>query len=395
MLPLDRLPCNNFNFAQLRQRCIKFYLDDIPLRVFSDIVSRNGLSTCLVSLRLGSPFYRLPTNISHLKQLLVRCKQLETLQLQDWGQGTSFSFACNERMPAMRDLALKSYDWNHGSDEVARHWDFSRLQSLRLTSVPILNFFNSVSMLDLSGLRRLQIDDYSPHLLNQRQEATRLLHTFVKHHARQLEVLDIKCCIKLFPLDAILRHKKSLRRLCLRDYTGFWEDNQICPTLSLADLTLLAGQLQSVRSLELDMDLSFYKNRALFRALNQFPFLQELTLHVQTSVRVYAKVQPRIDVDFESAMKTFRALTQFREQNKPDFPLKRITINVGGWKRIMIRRLSAEWRGLNQRGIFAERCFVHERDSTILGGYITREEVCFDGSSGKLGKSSRGVTTSI
>ena len=53
-------------------------------------------------------------------------------------------------------------------------------------------------------------------------------------------------------------------------------------------------------------------------------------------------------------------------------PWKRITINVGGWKSVMVRRVAGAWRERNRRGVYAERCFVLERDDD--DGTVTLRE---------------------
>ena len=48
------------------------------------------------------------------------------------------------RMPALEELALRSYDWDHDARETAARWDFSRLRALRLVDVPAVPFLEAV-----------------------------------------------------------------------------------------------------------------------------------------------------------------------------------------------------------------------------------------------------------
>ncbi|KAF4589144.1 F-box domain-containing protein [Ophiocordyceps camponoti-floridani] len=59
-------------------------------------------------------------------------------------------------------------------------------------------------------------------------------------------------------------------------------------------------------------------------------------------------------------------------------PWQRITINVGGWRRSMIRRTGYAWKRHNERGVYAERCFWLEADGRG-GGYTVGEEEALRG----------------
>lgn len=55
-------------------------------------------------------------------------------------------------------------------------------------------------------------------------------------------------------------------------------------------------------------------------------------------------------------------------------PWRSVTVNVGGWKQVMVRRLSEAWKRQNENGVFAERCFVLERNAGT-GELSVREEM--------------------
>jgi hypothetical protein len=228
-------------------------------------------------------------------------------------------------------------------------------------------------------------------------EATQRLYSLVKHHIRALHSLQITCHTPLFPIDAIMRHAPSLRVLRFRDHVGFTEEDRPCPTLAVQDLTTLARGLTHVHTLELDMDIIHppHTDPAQFlQALSRFPSLHTLTLNVQTVIQPDTPVddethtyqqqnndntydndnqhQERPDHDRDAALRTFWFLTQQKPPGAA--PWRCIVINVGGWSRVMVRRLSAAWRERNARGIFAERCFVFERSDNGSGDMAFREE---------------------
>lgn len=365
------------DLGQMHSSRTKLYVENLPLREFGGQLANDYLRaippSLLVSLKLASSAPHLTTKLISLKKLLLRSSRLETFHYEDRGQGTSFEFGGVERLPAFADLVLQSYNWDHSTEVVRRHWDFSRIRSLELVSVPIFNFFSSVFFPDFSDLRTLRVDDFSAHLPDRRLDATRGLYSLVKSHIRALEELDISCHTKRFALDAVLQHRETLRVLRLRDHVGFGEEDRRCPTLGAADLAYLGRQLPHVHTLELDMDARMCDTPAFLRAISRFRSLHTLTLHVQTLIRSFEAVRLDTDQDYDAAMQTFRFLTQLRDQTNAELPWASITINVGGWRRVMVRRLSAAWKELNAKNIFAERCFVLERSPRAR--YSVREEM--------------------
>lgn len=287
-------------------------------------------------------------------------------------------------MPAFKDLVLKSYDWNHTREEVAKHWDFSRIESLRLDSVPTFNFLASVDLRSFSELKSLYCEDFSAHLLaDRRQEATRGLYVLVKQHIRALRALSIVCHTSLFPLDALEAHASTLEELRFRDHIGFGEDDRRCPTLWPTDLAGIGRNMPHVHTLELDMDIAFCDPPEFLRAICTFKKLHSLTLHVQTVLHPLEVVHPGVDRDRDAALRTFDFLQSCKEaqaawsQEVPQ-PWRRIVINVGGWRRVMVRRYSTAWRHQNENGVFAERCFVLERGTSNGGRMTFREEMAVE-----------------
>ena len=360
---------------------VDLHVENLPLHEFEvdagDSYMRAIPAALLVSLELTRPAPPLTTKLAALQRLLSQSRRLQTLHYEDRGQGTSFTFQGEERLPPVTNLLLGSYNWDHSADDVRRHWDFSRLRSLRLISVPAFNFLSSIDPDQLAGLHTLQIEDWSAHLPDRRREATRALYLLVKHHIQRLEELDVVCHITQFPLDAILHQRQTLQILRFRDHVGFWDEYRPCPTLPSEGLASLALQLPHVHTLEVDMDISMCQSSDFLNALCLFRSLRSLTIHTQTAISYDDDAPPGLDRDYEAATKTFKVLVNSRQQNGLDVvPWKRITINVGGWRRVMVRRVSAEWRRKNDKGVFAERCFVLERSSK--GQFGVREEMCVE-----------------
>ncbi|PNY28534.1 Uncharacterized protein TCAP_01546 [Tolypocladium capitatum] len=370
-LPSDMLDC-----SQMRRNDTRICIENLPLggvqHDFDESYFNAALTRHLVSLKLSNSNPPLTTRPDSLKRLIMQSPRLQTLHYQDLGIGTSFKFQGEERVPPITDLALRSYNWEHSPEEVAKHWDFSRIRSLKLVNMPVSNFFNSVYLPDFALLRTLKVEDYGGHLQDMRPSATRRLYDLIKHHINGLEALDITCHTQIFGLDAIRKHRTSLRTLRFRDHVGFEEDSRRCPTLGLEDMAILGAQLTFVHTLELDMDVVPCKLRDFLEAVCSFPSLDTLTLHVQTRLRANDRVDPRTDRDYDSALETFNSLVRLREQQRPERPWRRITINVGGWRRVMVRRLGYGWKKQNAQGIFAERCFVLERNGH--GRHGVREE---------------------
>ncbi|KUI72692.1 hypothetical protein VM1G_08109 [Cytospora mali] len=375
------MPADVLNAEQARYHNTRLYVEELPLRDFEgelrDIYIRAIPVDLLVSLKTAFPTPPLVTRLNSLKHLLIAARHLEVLRFEDRGQGTQFDFAPHERLPAFRELSLQSYDWRHTAQEVSEHWDFSRIASLELISVPMYSFLSSVDFHDLAGLRTLHCEDFSAHHHpDSRGEATRGLHTLIKTHIRALEALQVTVHVQDFPITAVLAHGATLTTLRLRDHTGFDEEDRVCPTLSTAQVSLLALHLPRLRVLELDMDAAETDARAFLRAVCGFQSLHTLTLHVQTVLRPFHGAGVYLggpDRDFEAALWTFRFLMRNKALGSGRW--QSITINVGGWKRVLVRRLSAAWRSLNEKGIFAERCFVMDLAGGPAGGrmYIREE----------------------
>ena len=358
----------------------ELHVENLPLQDFNgtlhDAYTQAIPGRLLASLKAAPPSPALTARTGSLKRLVLHSPRLQSLHYEDRGQGTSFTFSHGERVPAISSLRLRSYNWNHTREEVRRHWDFSYLQSLELISMPTFNFLRSVSFDDFIDLHTLRVEDYSAHLPDMREEATGGLYLLIKNHIRALEVLDVTCHTQIFPVDAIVRHSHSLQVLRFRDHIGFCEDDRRCPTLWPNDISLLAQHMRHVHTLEVDMDVRLCDPAEFLRAVCQFPALHTLTINVQTLIRAFEAIPRGIDRDYNATMQTFNFLVQFKRQTTPKLSWKRITVNIGGWKPIMVRRLGSAWQEHNANGLFAERCFILEQD--FRGILTVHEEVALE-----------------
>ncbi|KAI1823648.1 F-box domain-containing protein [Xylaria intraflava] len=353
-------------------RYVKLYVEDLPLQGFRCKQYNPYLSAIpaeiLVSLRMATPTPPLTARLENLKTLLLSSPRLETLRYEDRGQGTQFSFSRDERLPPIKELSLRSYDWNHDSDVVRQHWDFSEIRRLEMVDVPLNQFLNSVSFTDFQHLETLCLDDFSMHLPDRRQDATRSQYILIKQ-IRALVDLRITCHIQSFPVDGILQHAKSLRNLCFRDYVGFSDEHSRCPTMDIGDLDTMARQLINLHTLELDMDEQLVETNPFLRILCNFRQLHTLTLHTQTILDPFKHTDTSVDPDRARVTQMISLLVK----GKQGASFRNIIINVGGWKLIMVRRLSSQWRRQNSRGVYAERCFAMEKGED--GSVAVREEL--------------------
>ncbi|KAH8878892.1 hypothetical protein GQ53DRAFT_834608 [Thozetella sp. PMI_491] len=346
---------------QPRFKDTKLYVEALPLPSFDD-PKLNAYTTAiparlLRSLKLASPTPPLTTKLHSLKQLLLQSRDLETLHYEDRGQGTRFSFQGRERLPPLKELSLKCYDWTHSKEAVKTHWDFSQIRSLDLIHVPIFNVLSSLHLPDLVGLQHFHGEDFSAHHPDRRVEATRLMWELIRFHVHALKSLHITCYTRMFPVEALLLHSATLEHLSFRDFAGFDDENHRCPTFGPIPLARLSSYMKVLKSIELDMDATLTDPRQFLQTLAQFPSLHTIVLHVHTVVDPYEDTPASEDADLGAACGLFHAMYQLKETSSTP-KLRQMTIKVGGWKPVLVRRLSDAWREKNRQGIYAERCFT-------------------------------------
>ncbi|KAI1300486.1 F-box domain-containing protein [Xylaria venustula] len=353
-VPTDILP-----WQIIQSNKLNLYVENLPLRDFRSEKNNPYLKAIptriLVSLKMATPTPPLTARVESLKGLLLNSPQLEMFWYHDRGQGTRFQLSGNERLPPFKELSLRSYDWNHSPTDVRQHWDFSKIQSLEMVDVPLSPFLNSVDFADFDNLQTLHLDDFSMHLPERRRETTRKQYALIKK-IRALINLRMTCDTGSFPIAGILKHAQSLQSLGFRDYTGFTDENRRCPTIAIEDLNIMSRKLIRLHTLELDMDENCCEPDQFLHTLCNFSQLRTLTIHTQTVLDPLKDIKTNVDLDYERAMQIISLLQSRRRAS-----WRSITINVGGWKPIMVRRLSSPWKKLHSRGLYAERCFVLER----------------------------------
>lgn len=137
-------------------------------KLFSKLVTNDDFSslppTRLVSLKIHGALYRQLNQVGRtLKNTLLECDQMKVLHLLDVRSGSRFmdeKIGQSERLPAVEDLFLQGYFWLHSPDIATSFWNWSRLTSLRLEKVFIVNFLETVSPEHLVQLRSLVTDGH-------------------------------------------------------------------------------------------------------------------------------------------------------------------------------------------------------------------------------------------
>ncbi|ELQ36699.1 hypothetical protein M0657_007575 [Pyricularia oryzae] len=322
----------------------------------------------LVSLKMAIPSPPLMTGINGLKQVLLNSRSLESFHYQDKGQGTRFTFSAGERLPPLKKLRLECYDWCHSREEVLRHWDFSRIQSLELLDMPVFKALRAIEAFNLYGLHTLVTRDSG--ISDTREELSAHLAWIIRQRTRSLKKLELTVDMRHFDPASLLVHAATLEILSLRDFIGFGDESRRCPTMWLDHLSMLARELKNLHTLELDMDTLMTNPPAFIETLARFPSLHTLTLHVQTVVHPWDEVISGVDRDAEAAMHIFTALLRHKSaaavamySHTSQNVWRQVTLNIGGWKPVMVRRLSPAWKSKNEHGVFAERCFVMQQHS--------------------------------
>ena len=124
----------------------------------------------LVSCKIFN-YFEVSEDFSPAKKLLLGKENLEILHLYCTGRDFAVpqdGTQPHERMPAVRDLLLRNYSWNHSPETAVRFWDWSRITHLELWRVPLVPFFATVEPEHLTQLQTLKTDGYCPefHLKN-------------------------------------------------------------------------------------------------------------------------------------------------------------------------------------------------------------------------------------
>jgi hypothetical protein len=197
--------------------------------------------------------------VEPLQDLLVASRRLDTLIFKVRPQ--SFN-AERGKFPAIRRLVLSSGEnWLYTPEDTLKIWDFSRLEELEISWNIAAPFLESVPLQELSGLKRLEIDNscwscYWHLQPGQREpytaEITRLLGTLLSH-CHRLETLDIKCELNSIDISLISNQRDSLQVLRLFDVVSFETEGHV-PTLSLTHLEMLQSSCARLSTLALGIN---------------------------------------------------------------------------------------------------------------------------------------------
>ena len=211
-------------------------------------------ATNLVSLKQGTN----ARNRGSLKAFLLQCDQLKVLHLFNLRSAARFldeEIGQSERLPPIEELFLQGYDWRHSPSIASSFWNWSRLTSLRLEKVSIIDFLESVSPENFLQLRSLITDGHCQNPADYTR-ATDLMTKLVMA-IDSLETLSLVCSVKIFPMDAIRKHGPGLRHLQLRDFKGMVPlplRRDRVTTLSLLDLLEIQSSCPKLMELGLDVD---------------------------------------------------------------------------------------------------------------------------------------------
>lgn len=143
--------------------------------------------TNLVSVQLQGLFRRYPSQYDlsqidrTLKAFLLQCDQLTVLHLVHLGSGNRFleeEIEQSERLPPVGQLYLRNYIWLHSPSIANSFWNWSRLTSLRLEKVNIIQFLESVLPENLRQLRSLITDGHCERPMDRPEVSVSMLLCF-------------------------------------------------------------------------------------------------------------------------------------------------------------------------------------------------------------------------
>ena len=166
--------------------------------------------------------YSQPSELwSPVKHFLLGKENLAVLHLTCTGPGIVISddtIHPYERMPAVKELILDGYMWNHSPANAVRFWNWSRITHLELRRVPIIPFLSTVTPEHLVHLRTFKTDGFNPEILLKAEGCEYLIRLL--NGIKALQNLSIFLHIDRTDEDlketlvrAISRHGKSLRSL--------------------------------------------------------------------------------------------------------------------------------------------------------------------------------------
>lgn len=181
-----------------------------------------------------------------LAELVTSSPNLESLELF---RMTS-KFYGSRRLPPIKHLSLSRSNWTYTTDEVSRIWDFSRLETLRITEKSLsVNFMKSVHGKTLPCLKRLTIEMIRG--LPATEDQLEMVGRFLLETPQLLEIhLTIALCSA--PIASIARHS-SLRSLKLNDRNWKTMRGEVAGMITVSDLEVLQTSCKHLVELTLDV----------------------------------------------------------------------------------------------------------------------------------------------
>ena len=165
---------------------------------------------------------------SPIQQSLLGKEDLEILHLSCTGPRVTVcddAIQPSERMPAVKELVLDGYMWNHSPATAVNFWNWSRITHLELRRVPIIPFLSTVTPEHLVHLRTFKTDVFCPEIVPTFEGCKLLIRLL--NGIKALENLSISLHIDRIDEDlkgnlvrAISRHGGSLRSF------QFWEQKE-------------------------------------------------------------------------------------------------------------------------------------------------------------------------
>ena len=134
-------------------------LSYIP-EAMKELRSLPAINLASLQLQLKGALRRLDGS---LKTFLLQCDQLKVLHLYPVVSGARFldeEIEKSDILPPVKELFLQGYFWLHSPTVATGFWNWSKLTSLRLEKVFIINFLESVLPENLLQLRSLITDGH-------------------------------------------------------------------------------------------------------------------------------------------------------------------------------------------------------------------------------------------
>ena len=100
-----------------------------------------------------------------LKEFLLGKENLKSLHLGCKGDDITIpdsAIKSRERLPAVKELVLCGYSWDHSPTTAVRFWNWTKITHLELRRVPIVPFLETVKPEHLVNLRTFKTDGCCP-----------------------------------------------------------------------------------------------------------------------------------------------------------------------------------------------------------------------------------------